>query len=616
MSASRAAALAPQVMAICCLGLLLSACGSSLAGLLGGQAPASSPTVDSHRLTLTAVATPEPISSPSPTASQTPPPPTPSLSVPTPINLLLESGTIAYALRREGRSTIFLLPLGSPDALPLAQGSDDRDPAFNPQGTALVYASRRDGNWDIYLTDLVSGETRRLTDSLEYDGRPAWSPDGQWIVYEHFAASRMSICILATAGGSPAWCDEGPYSSFAPSWSPQGRSIAFASRREQGTDLYLLDLDTLQARQVTHTPQVDEGDPVFSPDAQRLAFTAVENGYRWVFVQSLDDLQAPPQTAAQGVRPVWSPTGDRLASSFYPSALTSFLQVAPPSSVLAPSVLPLEGFLGGISWTAKPLSDPLPDWLQANASQLAASAATAAATVYAGPLGATLTAINVQAPDARLSSSVVDRFGVLRQAVRSDAGWDFLGTLDSAVIGPGAPRPPQDELSWFRTGRTIAIARAAAAQGWLEVVPEPLGQYTYWHLYLRTRAQDGSMGEPLRDAPWDFEARASGSPSDYDRGGAYRSTLPPGYYVDFTLLAAEHGWLRVAADANWRSFYSGIRYWEFRAADGLDWAAAMGELFPLEAFLTPTPSITPTPRIYQYWFGPRPSDTRWPTPTY
>src|SRR4030067_1535796 len=139
MSASRAAALAGHVTAACCLGLFLGACGGSVAGLLGGQAPASSPSVDARRLTLTAAATPEPIPSPSPTASQTPPPPTPSISVPTPVNLLLESGTIAYAVRRDGRSTVFLLPLGSPDALPLPLASDDRDPAFNPHGSPLVY---------------------------------------------------------------------------------------------------------------------------------------------------------------------------------------------------------------------------------------------------------------------------------------------------------------------------------------------------------------------------------------------------------------------------------------------------------------------------------------------
>jgi TolB protein len=615
MPAFKAAALAVRAMTACCVGLALSGCATPLADPAGSQASAGSAAAESRLLTQTHAATPS-VSTPSPTPSLTPPPPTPSLSVPTPINLLLENGTLAYAVRRDGQSTVYLLPLGSPEALPLALGSDDRDPVFSPQGTTLAFASRRDGNSEIYLTDLLTGQSRRLTDTPEYDGRPAFSPDGQWIVYEHYAVSRMGICIVAASGGTPAWCDEGPYPSFSPSWSPQGRSIAFASRRELGTDLFLLDLDTLRARELTHTPDIDESDPVYSPDAQRLAFTAIENGYRWVFVQSLADLASPRQTAAQGSRPTWSPTGDRLASVFYPDALTSYLQVAPPSSILAPSILPLAGYLGGVSWTAATLPDPLPDWLQANASEPTPAARMAAATVHAGALGATLTPIEVQAPDARLSSTVVERFTLLRQAVQMSAGWDFLATLDSAVIGPGAPRPPQDELSWFRTGRTIAIARAAAAQGWLEVVPEPMGQYTYWHLFLRTRAQDGSMGEPLRDAPWDFDARASGLPTDYDRGGAYRTTLPPGYYIDFTLLAAEHGWLRVAADANWRSFYSGIRYWEFRAADGLDWAAAMLELFPLEDFLTPTPSITPTPRIYQYWFGPRPSDTRWPTPTY
>ncbi len=604
--------MAARVLAACGIGLALSGCGLGLPSAAGSDPSATSAAAASL---LTQTQSTAPPDTPSPTASTTPPPPSPSLSVPTPINLLLEHGTIAYAIRHASTSTIYLLPLGSPQALALSLGSDDRDPAFSPQGTTLAFTSHRDGNWEIYLTDLQSGQTRRLTDTPEYDGRPAFSPDGQWLVYEHYAASRMSICIVAISGGAPAWCDEGPYPSFAPSWSPQGRAIAFASRREQGTDLFLLDLDSLQARPLTSTPEIDESDPVFSPDAQRLAYTAVDNGYRWVYLQSLTDLQAPRQVAALGARPTWSPTGDRLASAFYPDAVTSYLQVAPPSSSLAPSVLPLEGSLEGMSWTAEALPDPLPEWLQASAASTTPGAEIAA-TVHAGAMGAKLTAIDVQAPDARLSSAVVPRFTALREAVQSLAGWDFLATLDSAVIGPDAPRPPQDELSWFRTGRTIAVARAAAAQGWLEIVPEPLGQYTYWRLFVRTRAQDGSMGEPLRDAPWDFEARASGSPTDYDRGGAYRAALPPGYYVDFTQLAAEYGWLRVPADANWRSFYSGIRYWEFRATDGLDWAAAMQELFPLESFLTPTPSVTPTPRIYQYWFGPRPTDTRWPTPTY
>ncbi len=158
MSAQKTLAVAMHVLAILCIGTLLSGCDSGLAGLVAGQASASSPSPDIRSLTQTQGAVPPSSPSPSPTASNTPPPPTPSLSVPTPVNLLLESGTIAYALRRNNQSTIYLLPLGSPVAMPLALGSDDRDPVFSPQGTALAYSSRRDGDAEIYVTDLVSGE--------------------------------------------------------------------------------------------------------------------------------------------------------------------------------------------------------------------------------------------------------------------------------------------------------------------------------------------------------------------------------------------------------------------------------------------------------------------------
>jgi TolB protein len=231
-----------------------------------------------------------------------------------------------------------------------------------------------------------------------------------------------------------------------------------------------------------------------------------------------------------------------------------------------------------------------------------------------GPLAASLQTVNVKAADPRLSSVVIPHFESLRKATLAQAGWDFLGTLDSAVVAPGTLLPPGGGLSWLRTGRAIAIARSAASKGWLEIVPDPLGQVQYWRLFLRTKAQDGTEGEPLRALPWDFDARASGNPADYDAGGAYRSTIPPGYYVDFTRLASEQGWERAPADANWRSYYPGIRYWEFRITGGLDWFAAMNELFPPQAYLTPTPS--PTPTLRPYWFGPCPTDTRWPTAMY
>ena len=49
-----------------------------------------------------------------------------------------------------------------------------------------------------------------------------------------------------------------------------------------------------------------------------------------------------------------------------------------------------------------------------------------------------------------------------------------------------------------------------------------------------------------------------------------------------TSLAADYGWTRVAAHENWRSFFQGIGYWHYENRQGLDWDAAMREIYPVD----------------------------------
>ena len=98
---------------------------------------------------------------------------------------------------------------------------------------------------------------------------------------------------------------------------------------------------------------------------------------------------------------------------------------------------------------------------------------------------------------------------------------------------------------------------------------------------LRVANQDGSQGAPLRQPSWDFQARYLSDPQYYDQGGKLKEEIPSGYYVDFTSLASDYGWLRVPANENWRSFFQGIDYWHYENRQGLAWDAAMREIYPL-----------------------------------
>jgi len=77
-----------------------------------------------------------------------------------------------------------------------------------------------------------------------------------------------------------------------------------------------------------------------------------------------------------------------------------------------------------------------------------------------------------------------------------------------------------------------------------------------------------------------------------------------------TTLAAQYGWERLPALANWRTYYAGARFNELVYPQGLDWRTAMLQLYPLEALVTPTIVIPPTrtPSRTSYW-------DRSPTPT-
>jgi TolB protein len=512
----------------------------------------------------------------------------------TPPSLLSQTGMLALTLRLREYSHIWLWPLGLANPIPLTDGSNnDRDPAFRPDGGAIAYASQQDGTWDLFVLDLATGETKQLTDSPESESNPAWSPDSRQLAYERYSNGHFRISIRRVEDRALMWPGPDGMDSYEPTWSAQARSIAFTGRMQGHADIYVLNLDTQQISDLTNTPDLDEHTPAFSPDGTAVAYAVEQNGFSWIYQISILGRDHTPTLVGQGERPEWSPDGKWIAGVFQPDLRQSYLLFSPSDQqVLSPAALWLSGGIEKLSWTSAVLPDPLPAWIAGISRE--ATDPTPTRPPAGTPLSAQLVDLGVNAPDPRLSSAVVQRFQALRTAVKKQAGWDFLGTLDNAVVDIDTPMPPKERLSWLRTGRAFAISRAALSKGWLVVVPDPIGAKDYWRLYVRTALQDGSQGEPLRDLPWDFDARSSGTPSAFDNGGQYYSQIPPGYFMDFSRLAAEFDFQRLPSDPDWRTYYFGIHFWEFVCADGLDWNAAMGELYSPYTYLTPTSEPSPT----------------------
>ena len=62
-------------------------------------------------------------------------------------------------------------------ALPTQEGAYDSEPAFSPGGGKVVFASDRDGDYDLYVMNADgSGETRQLTNNPGDERSPDWQP--------------------------------------------------------------------------------------------------------------------------------------------------------------------------------------------------------------------------------------------------------------------------------------------------------------------------------------------------------------------------------------------------------------------------------------------------------
>lgn len=552
-------------------------------------------------------------STPNPTVSPTFVLALPTLeTTPTPISIReAPLGTIVFAARKYGNSHLWVYVPGDPEPSQITTGAwDDRYPSMEPNGTNIAFSSQRDGNWDIYLFELTTGDTRRLTATIGYEGRPNWSPDGQWITYEAYYEDNYDIWLMPIEGSAePIRLTTHPAEDLSPVWSPDGRKIIFVSNRDENFDLYLADLDAVEDRftNITNSPNAIERDPIFASDSDHVVFSSRSNGVDQLMIVDLANLDEKPRVVGQGIYPVWSPDNGSIAAVQQQALHSSLVGYSPDQGAIPPVGLMIEGVVYGMDWfPSEGLLEGV--FFRGGASPSEYTYEVAIETPPSeGGRYSVISLPGVSAPRPYLSDKVNEAFISLMERVIQEVGWDFLSNLDQAFVGLNDPLPPGSVYNdWLFTGRAFAISEAIVRAGWVEIFREDIAGETYWRIFVRTRYQDGTLGEPLRGYPWDFSPRFGDNPDAYDKGGSYCETVPEGYYVDFTSLAADYGFYRQPALSNWRTYYAGARYAEFAFTDDLSWEEAMLELYPPEAILTPTPFHTPTTT---------PTRTPWPTYT-
>jgi TolB protein len=92
-------------------------------------------------------------------------------------------------------------------------------PAFSPDGKRIAYGQSFTSNWDIYVTTLADGTTKRLTTNAAPDMHPTWSPDGAKIAFTSSRSGAVQVWTVPSNGGTQVRITKTSVAEEAPAWS-------------------------------------------------------------------------------------------------------------------------------------------------------------------------------------------------------------------------------------------------------------------------------------------------------------------------------------------------------------------------------------------------------------
>ncbi|POM23451.1 Serine/threonine-protein kinase AfsK [Actinomadura rubteroloni] len=204
---------------------------------------------------------------------------------------------------------------GAAAPVPLVTGpSCDILPQWSPDRRRFAFTRSTDTGAGVYVGNADGTGVRWLASDLSGRSRVAWSPDGTRLAYPVIVDRVRQFTVRPVDGGGAATTiTTDPADKDDPMWSRAG--LVFWSKRDGTAQIYTLDPDrpAQQWKRLT-SGDVPAGDPAWSPDGRRIAYTRGKNpGEIWVMNADGTGGHRVTTGTENESDPSWSPDGRWLA---------------------------------------------------------------------------------------------------------------------------------------------------------------------------------------------------------------------------------------------------------------------------------------------------------------
>ena len=204
---------------------------------------------------------------------------------------------------------IYLKPTLLSRPTPLFQDKSRRttSPSLSPDGKKIAFTIVERGNTDIWVMNLDGTDLLRLTSHPGVDTNPSWAPGGRSLLFTSDRTGTPQIYRMDADGlNTVRMTRENPYNDSAV-WNPRHDYMAYVSRFENNFDIFIMDLQTRTNYRVTRQQGSNE-DPHWSPDGEQLCFTSNRNGTWQIYAINKNGTNLRQITHSGNNRePVWIP---------------------------------------------------------------------------------------------------------------------------------------------------------------------------------------------------------------------------------------------------------------------------------------------------------------------
>ncbi|MFA0412354.1 Tol-Pal system beta propeller repeat protein TolB [Vibrio renipiscarius] len=149
-------------------------------------------------------------------------------------------------------------------------------PSWSPDGQQIAYVSFQNGQAEIYVMNIYTGEREKLTSYPRHNGAPKFSPDGKTLALVLSKTGSLQVYTMDINTRKLTQITRGRSNNTEPFWHPDGKSLVFTSDRGGKPQIYQVNLADGETNRITWQGSQNLGGQI-TPDGRFLVMVNQSN---------------------------------------------------------------------------------------------------------------------------------------------------------------------------------------------------------------------------------------------------------------------------------------------------------------------------------------------------